>query len=104
MQLVLDKTIRYKTYICDFENGWVYVERHVNNSVKESFFAEKSKVFPDGTLKASGRKFFFSLPGQPIAKPKSMKIVCEKFKDFDFLYCVDEMSGEYMDVNGKVVE
>jgi hypothetical protein len=44
------------------------------------------------------------LPGQPIAKPKTMKIVCEKFKDFDFLYCIDEMSGEYMDVNGKVVE
>lgn len=104
MQLVLDKTIRYKTYIHDFENGWVYVERHINTSIKETFFAEKSKVFPDGTLKLSGRKFFFSMPGQPVSRPKSMKIKCEKFKDFDHLYCVDEISGEYMNVNGGTVE
>jgi hypothetical protein len=102
-QLVLDKTIRYKTFVYDFENGWVYVEKWVNNSVKETFFAEKTKVFPDGTLKLSGRKYFFSLPGEPVTRPKTMKIQCDKFKDFDFLYCVDEISGEYMDVNGKIV-
>lgn len=103
MKLVLDKTIRYKTYIHDFENGWVYVEKWINNSFKDSFFAEKTKVFPDGTLKSGGYKYFFSLPGEPVSKPKVMKIQCDKFRDFDHLYCIDMISGDILDVEGNFV-
>lgn len=101
MKLILDKTIRIHNYIHDFENGWVYVLKMENSRAVDHFFADRSKVYPDGTLKKGGQKWFFSPPGFDVCKGID-PIQPDRFNDFDHLYMINEF-GEIVNVDGEVV-
>ena len=53
----------------DFDNDFAYVEVWRNNTLKDCYFAEKQYLWPDGSLKRGGVKYFHSpLHGEEIEK------------------------------------
>ena len=100
MKLILDKTLRLRTYLHDFENGFIYVENRENNTLKDCFFAFKGDVFPDGTLRTGKRKFFYSKESGEEIKKEVFTPDLARFEFFDKLYYVN-LSGEITRIDGK---
>jgi hypothetical protein len=99
MRTILKKTITLETKRYDFDNEFAYIEVWANNLLKDNYFAEKDFLFPDGTVKKDGRKYFYSpLWGSDIEKEiKPVKV--EKFKWFDRLFYFNE-EGEILRIDG----
>ena len=103
MKTILKKTILLETKKFDFENEFSYLEQWSNGTIVNCFFAEKEYLYPDGTIKNGGKKYFFSKDkGEDICK----KIKCldyEIFTSFDKLFYTDE-DGEIFNINGSKVK
>ena len=88
MDLILDKTIRYRTYIKEFDIGFVYVQQKENNVLKDDFFTIAGSLYPDGTLRPHSFKLFYSpLEGDEVKKEIGI-VKPESFKWFDKLYYI----------------
>lgn len=89
MKTVVKKTLVIETKRHDFENDFAYIEVWQNAKLKDCYFAEKQFLFPDGSLRNGGRKYFFC--NNPDDLEKNIKLInYETFKWFDNLYYVDE--------------
>lgn len=89
MNLIVDKTIRYRTYQKDFGNGIVFVQHLENVTVKDEYFAVAGDLYPDGTMRPHCPKLFYSpLPEGQVKKELGL-VKPETFKWFDKLYYID---------------
>jgi hypothetical protein len=98
MKTVLKKTIKLETKRHNFDNEFAYIELWCNNKLKDCYFAEKEFLYPDGTIKSGGKRFFYC-PSEYDIDKKIKKVNYEKFSDFHKLYYYDQ-SGEIINIRG----
>lgn len=96
MKTIVKKTIVLETKRYDFDNEFAYIEVWHNNKLKDCYFAEKEFLFPDGSIKSGGKKYFFCNTPDDVEK-RIKPINYEGFKWFDLLYFLDE-SGEIFNI------
>ena len=96
MKVVSKNSILIKRKRHDFDNEFSYVEVWSNSKLKDYFFAEREFLYPDGTIKSGGRKYFYCPRGCEIEKT-TQKINCDSFSDFDRLFFYNE-SGEVVNI------
>lgn len=90
MRTIVKKTINLETKRHDFENEFAYIEIWSNAHLRDCYFANKNFLFPDGSLKTGGKKYFFSkYTGEDVEK-EIKPINYETFESFDKLYYYDE--------------
>tara|TARA_R100000734_G_C3308130_1_gene98760 strand:+ start:559 stop:858 length:300 start_codon:yes stop_codon:yes gene_type:complete len=89
MDLIVDKTIRYRTYRKDFGNGIIFVQHLENVTIKDEYFALAGDVYPDGTMRPFCPKLFYSPLPEEEAKKELGLVKPETFKWFDKLYYID---------------
>ena len=90
MKTILKKTVSLETKRHDFDNEFAYIEKWRNTILTDCYFAEKQYLFPDGSVKAEGRKYFYSpMHGDDVEKVVK-KVNLNKFKWFDRLYYINE--------------
>lgn len=99
MKEVNRRNILYRTLLHDFENGFVYVENWANSSLNDCFFAYRSDVWPDGSIKKGKLKYFYSRESGEDIKKEVKPVRVEKFKWFDKLYFVN-LSGDIQRIDG----
>ena len=98
MKTIVKKKIKLETKRHDFDNDFAYIEHWQNTSLKDCFFAEKQYLFPDGSLKLGGIKYFYS-PFSGTDIEKDIKPVnLNKFKWFDRLFYINT-EGEVCSIN-----
>ena len=69
MKTIVKKVVKMETKRHDFDNDFAYIEIWRNNTLKDCYFAEKQYLWPDGSLKNGGLKYFYSpLHGSDIEK------------------------------------
>ena len=90
MKTIVKNVIKLETKRHDFDNDFAYIEIWRNAALTDCYFAEKQFLWPDGSLKRGGIKYFYSsLHGDDVEKNiKSVNL--EKFNWFDRLYYFDE--------------
>lgn len=103
MKTIVKKTITLETKRHDFDNEFSYIEVWSNSILKDCYFAKQDYLFPDGTIKNDGIKYFFSkYTGEDIEK-ETKSIRWADFNWFDKLYYYDE-DGEVVRWDGVKVE
>lgn len=98
MQLVLHRTVEYKTYTHDFGNGFVFVQNWANKTITDEFFVHYGDLYPDGSVKKGKKKYFYSPYDPPNATKEVGQVKVSKFKWFDRLFYVDG-NGEVKNIN-----
>lgn len=99
MRTIVKKTIHLETKRHDFENELAYLEVWSNAHLKDCYFAEKDFLFPDGTIKNGGKKYFYSkYTGEDVEK-EIKPLIPETFGAFEKLYYYDE-NGNAVRVDG----
>ena len=100
MKTIVKKTIKFETKRHDFDNDFAYIEHWQNTTLKDCYFAEKQYLFPDGSMKAGGVKYFYSpFSGEDIEK-EIKPVNLSKFKWFDRLFYINR-EGEICSINQK---
>jgi hypothetical protein len=103
MKTIVKKTIILETKKYDFENEFAYIEQWSNAHLKDCYFAEKEFLFPDGSLKNNGKKYFYS-PYSGLEIEKEIKAINPlNFKWFDKLYYFDE-NGDVLRIDDVKAE
>lgn len=103
MRTIVKKTIVLETKRHDFDNEFAYIEVWSNNHLKDCYFAEKDLLFPDGSVRKGGKKYFYSpFSGEQIEK-QVKPVNCSTFRWFTLLYYVDE-EGDIFRIDGKPAE
>lgn len=102
LKLITEKTIVYKTYRFNFDNSLAYIEKKANNRVQDCYFAEKEHLFPDGTLKPDGNKYFYCANSFDVKKTNK-PVNCLKFEDWDNLYFISD-DGRICRRDGEEIE
>jgi len=82
--------ITYRTYQFDFDNAFSYVEKRKNSAVYDCYLVETEELFPDGTVKPGGIKYFYCFDTEKTVK-NVKTINCLTFDGFDKLFFIDEM-------------
>jgi len=96
VKTVVKKKLLIETKRHDFDNEFAYLETWHNTQLKDCYFAEKEFLWPDGTIKAGGKKYFFC--NDPYDLKKEIKpINYMRFKHFDHLYFLGE-NGEIVNI------
>lgn len=96
MKTIVKKKLEIETKRHDFDNEFAYIETWHNTQLKDCFFAEKQFLWPDGSLKAGGKKYFL---GRNSDSPEK-EIKCinyHNFSSFDHLYHLCE-NGEIINI------
>ena len=89
MKTIVKKVVRLETKRHDFDNDFAYVEVWRNNTLTDCYFAEKQYLWPDGSVKRGGIKYFHSsLNGDEIEK-ELKPINLDNFKWFNNLFYLD---------------
>ena len=98
MKTILKKTVSLETKRHDFDNEFAYIEQWRNTILTDCYFVEKEFLFPDGSVKAEGKKYFYSpLCGEEVEK--EIKVInLQKFNWFDRLYYINE-GGDVCRIN-----
>lgn len=100
MKTIVKKTITQEIKRHDFDNEFAYLETYSNNQLKDCYFVEKDYLYPDGSIKRGGIKYFYSpFSGTEIEK-EITPVNIGKFQWFDKLYYFDE-EGEIFNINGS---
>lgn len=90
MKTIVRKTLVLETKRHDFENEYAYLEVWSNAQLKDCYFASKDFLFPDGSIKNGGRKYFYSkYTGEDVEK-EIKALNYENFNAFEKLYYYDE--------------
>ena len=94
MKTIVKKELKIETKRHDFDNEFAYLETWHNSQLKDCFFVEKEFLWPDGTIKSGGKKYFFC--NNPDLPEKEIKCInYHSFKHFDHLSFFDE--------NGQII-
>ena len=89
MKTIVKKVVKLETKRHDFDNDFAYIEVWRNNTLTDCYFAEKQYLWPDGSVKRGGVKYFHSaLHGDEIEK-EIKPINLEKFNWFNRLFYLD---------------
>lgn len=100
MELISERLINIKVLRHDFE-CFSYIERWENNRLKDCYFAYPDDLWPDGTVKPTKRKYFYSREsGTDIVKVVE-PIKIDKFKWFNLLYYIDD-NGDCVRIDGEL--
>ena len=103
MKTIVKKVVRLETKRHDFDNEFAYIEVWRNSTLKDCYFAEKQYLWPDGSLKKEGIKYFYSpLRGDEIEK-KIEPLSYLKFEWFNRLFYLDG-SGDVCQIDSDIVE
>ena len=94
MKSIVRKKLSIETKRHDFDNQLAYIETWHNTQLKDCYFAEKEYLWPDGTIKSGGRKYFFCEDTEDLRK-EIKPLNYSSFKSFDSLYFLGE--------NGQIV-
>lgn len=96
MKTIVKKEIKIETKRHDFDNEFAYIETWHNTQLKDCYFAEKEFLWPDGTIKSEGKKYFFG--NNPEHPEKEIKCInYHSFNHFDHLYFFEE-NGEVTNI------
>ena len=98
MKTIVKKVIRLETKRHDFDNDFAYIEVWSNNTLKDCYFAEKQYLWPDGSLKRGGLKYFYSRNSAGFIEKDIKTVNYNKFNCFDRLYYFDE-DGEILQID-----
>lgn len=94
MKSIVKKKLSIETKRHDFDNQFAYIETWHNTQLKDCYFAEKEYLWPDGTIKSKGRKYFFCKDPEDLKK-EIKPVNYLGFKNFDRLYFLGE--------NGQII-
>ena len=95
MKTIVKQTITLETKRFDFDNEFAYIEIWSNAHLKDNYFAEKDALYPDGTIRQGGKKYFYSeFSGEDVEK-KIKPINVLTFKAFDKLFYYDQDGSIY---------
>mgnify|MGYP003109634815 FL=1 len=89
MKTIVKKVIRLETKRHDFDNDFAYIEVWRNNTLTDCYFAEKQFLWPDGSLKRGGLKYFHSNLDTFNAEKEIKPLNYKKFERFNSLYYLD---------------
>ena len=90
MKTILKKTVSLETKRHDFDNEFAYIEKWRNTILVDCYFVEKEFLFPDGSVKGEGKKYFYSpLHGEEVEK-EIKRVNLQTFNWFDRLYYINE--------------
>jgi len=96
VKTIVKKEIKIETKRHDFDNEFAYIETWHNTQLKDCYFAEKEFLWPDGTIKSGGKKYFFG--NNPEHPEKEIKCInYHSFNHFDHLYFFEE-NGEVTNI------
>jgi len=96
VKTIVKKKLEIETKRHDFDNEFAYIETWHNTQLKDCFFAEKQFLWPDGSLKAGGKKYF--LGRNPDWPEKEIQCInYNNFDHFDHLYHLGE-NGEVINI------
>jgi len=103
VKTIVKKVVKLETKRHDFDNDFAYVEVWRNNTLKDCYFAEKQYLWPDGSLKKDGIKYFYSpLHGDEIEKEiKPLNYL--NFNWFNRLFHLDG-NGNICRINSDTIE
>ena len=90
MKTILKKVINLETKRHDFDNDFAYVEIWRNSKLKDCFFAEKQYLWPDGSLKRGGLKYFYSPETKEEVEKEIKSLNCSRFTSFSRLFYFNE--------------
>ena len=90
MKTIVKKSIKLETKRHDFDNDFAYIEVWRNNSLTDCYFAEKQYLWPDGSLKLGGIKYFYSSLRREEIEKEIKTLNYKMFKLFDCLYYFNE--------------
>ena len=102
MKTIVKKIVNLETKRHDFDNDFSYIEVWRNNNLKDCYFAEKQYLWPDGSLKRDGIKYFYSPNGSEIEK-EIKPLNYKYFNLFDRLFYLDR-DGSICQINSETVE
>ena len=103
MKTIVKQVIKLETKRHDFDNDFSYIEVWRNNNLKDCFFAEKQYLWPDGSLKKGGIKYFYStLNGEEIEK-EIKPLNYKYFNLFDHLFYLDG-DGDIRPIDSDTIE
>jgi len=103
VKTIVKQVIKLETKRHDFDNDFSYIEVWRNNNLKDCFFAEKQYLWPDGSLKKGGIKYFYStLNGEEIEK-EIKPLNYKHFNLFDRLFYLDR-DGGIRQINSDTIE
>lgn len=88
MKTIVKKVIRLETKRHDFDNDFAYIEIWRNNTLTDCYFAEKQYLWPDGSVKRGGLKYFHSSLDDEIEK-EIKPINFDNFNLFNNLFYLD---------------
>ena len=94
MKTIVRKTLVTETRRHDFDNEFAYIEVWNNTSLKDCYFAEKEFLYPDGTIKSGGIKYFLCNLDYDLEK-RIKPVRYKNFSAFEKLY--------FYDHNGNIV-
>ncbi len=90
MKTIVKKTIKIETKRHDFDNDFSYIEIWRNNTLTDCYFAEKQYIWPDGSLKNGGIKYFFSTMGKPYTEKEIKPLNYKNFNRFSDLFYLNK--------------
>jgi len=103
VKTIVKKVIRLETKRHDYDNDFAYIAVWRNNTLTDCYLAEKQYLWPDGSLKLGGIKYFYSpLLGEEIEK-EIKPLNCKLFNLFDRLYYFDE-DGDICQIESEQTE
>ena len=88
--------VRLETKRHDFDNDFAYIEVWRNHTLTDCYFAEKQYLWPDGSIKRGGLKYFYSSLGYIDPEKEIKPLNYSQFNGFDSLF--------YFDVDGSICQ
>ena len=101
MKTIVKKKVTLETKRHDFDNEFAYIEQWRNSILTDCYFVEKQFLWPDGSVKQGGIKYFYSpLHGDEVDK-KIKPLNYNKFKWFDRLYFINQQGEIERIISGE---
>ena len=88
MKTIVKKVIKLESKRHDFDNDFAYIEVWQNNNLKDCYFVEKQYLWPDGSLKHGGVKYFYSSE-KKVTEKEIKPLNFNHFNQFDRLFYLD---------------
>ena len=103
MKTIVKKVIRLETKRHDFDNDFAYIEVWRNNTLTDCYFAEKQYLWPDGSLKRGGLKYFYSPPSSADIEKEIKPLNFSEFSCFNRLFYLHG-DGSILPIDSDIVD